>query len=136
MKEQFTLTRRERDCVVAIRENGSTEFPIRLSEIAKIMGLKPPTVIEILKRLEYKGLVTREKGMVVLTDSGKESYNYIVNCHRILETLFVESGIDLEEACKEVSAFDYMIGSGSAMKLSTFVGRPKACPHGKPIIYG
>ena len=43
MKEQFTLTRRERDCVVAIRENGSNEFPIRLSEIAKIMALKPPT---------------------------------------------------------------------------------------------
>ena len=109
MKEQFTLTRRERDCVVAIRENGSNEFPIRLSEIAKIMALKPPTVIEILKRLESKGLITREKGMVVLTDSGKESYNFIVNCHRILETIFVDSGIDLEEACREVSAFDYMI---------------------------
>ena len=136
MKEQLTLTRRERDCVVAIRENGSNEFPIRLSEIAKIMALKPPTVIEILKRLESKGLITREKGMVVLTDSGKESYNFIVNCHRILETIFVDSGIDLEEACREVSAFDYMIDSDSAMKLSAFVGKPTACPHGKPIIYG
>ena len=28
------------------------------------------------------------------------------NC--ILETIFVDSGIDLEEACREVSAFDYM----------------------------
>jgi len=134
MKEAINLTRRERDCVVTIQENSSPDFPVRLSEIAKIMRLKPPTVIEILKRLEAKRLVSREKGMVVLTEAGKESYNFIVNCHRILETLFVDSGIDLEEACKEVSAFDYMIDSVSAKKLSAFVGNPKACPHGKPII--
>lgn len=136
MKEQFNLTRRERDCVITIHENASPDFPVRLSKIATIMQLKPPTVIEILKRLESKGLVNREKGMVVLTNSGKESYNFIVNCHRILETLFVDSGVELEEACKEISAFDYMVDSDSAMKLSTFVGTPKTCPHGKPIIYG
>ena len=135
MSKQFFPTRRERDCIVTIHENSSREFPIRLSEIAKIMGMKPPTVIEILKRLESKGLITREKGMVILTDAGKESYNFITNCHRILETIFVDSGIDLEEACREVSAFDYMINSESAMKLSNFVGKPTACPHGKPIIY-
>ena len=135
MSKQFFPTRRERDCIVTIHENSSREFPIRLSEIAKIMGMKPPTVIEILKRLELKGLITREKGMVILTDTGKESYNFITNCHRILETIFVDSGIDLEEACREVSAFDYMINSESAMKLSNFVGKPTACPHGKPIIY-
>jgi Mn-dependent DtxR family transcriptional regulator len=135
MTKQFFPTRRERDCMVTIHENSSREFPIRLSEIAKIMGMKPPTVIEILKRLESKGLITREKGMVILTDAGKESYNFITNCHRILETIFVDSGIDLEEACREVSAFDYMINSESAMKLSNFVGKPTACPHGKPIIY-
>ena len=135
MTKQFFPTRRERDCMVTIHENSSREFPIRLSEIAKIMGMKPPTVIEILKRLESKGLITREKGMVILTDAGKESYNFITNCHRILETIFVDSGIDLEEACREVSAFDYMINSESALKLSNFVGKPTACPHGKPIIY-
>ena len=97
MTKQFFPTRRERDCMVTIHENSSREFPIRLSEIAKIMGMKPPTVIEILKRLESKGLITREKGMVILTDAGKESYNFITNCHRILETIFVDSGIDLEE---------------------------------------
>jgi Mn-dependent DtxR family transcriptional regulator len=100
------------------------------------MDLKPPTVIEILKKLEVKGFVSREKGMVVLTPSGKQRYNFIVNCHRILETIFFDSGVDLDEACREVSAFDYMIDSDSAMKLSKFVGKPSSCPHGKPILYG
>ena len=135
MTKQFFPTRRERDCIVTIHENSSREFPIRLSEIAKTMRMKPPSVIEILKRLELKGLITREKGMVILTDAGNESYNYITNCHRILETIFVDSGIALDEACREVSAFDYMINSESAMKLSNLVGNPSACPHGKPIIY-
>jgi len=134
MNKASNLTQRERDCVIAIQNNTSGDFPVRLSEIARKMDLKPPTVIEILKRLEIKGLVNRVKGMVILTDAGKESYRSVVNCHRILETLFVDSGIELEEACREVSAFDYMIDSGSALKLSNFVGNPKACPHGKPII--
>ena len=64
------LTRRERDCVLAIKESSSPEFPIRLSQLARKMKLKPPTVIEILKRLEAKGLLKRESGMIVLTDSG------------------------------------------------------------------
>jgi DtxR family Mn-dependent transcriptional regulator len=133
MIEQLMLTRRERDCVLAIKESSSPEFPIRLSQLARKMKLKPPTVIEILKRLEAKGLLKRESGMIVLTDSGLSYYSYLLNCHRILETIFVDSGIDIEKACKEVSSFDFMLDKDSLLKLSNFVGKPKACPHGKPI---
>jgi DtxR family Mn-dependent transcriptional regulator len=127
------LTRRERDCILAIRDSSSSEFPIRLSQLAQNIKLKPPTVIEILKRLETKGLLKRESGMIVLTDTGNSYYNYLINCHRILETIFVDSGIDIDKACKEVSSFDYMLDKESLVKLSNFVGKPKACPHGKPI---
>ncbi|MGC8515103.1 MAG: metal-dependent transcriptional regulator [Thermoplasmata archaeon] len=129
---QLKLTRRERDCILAIKES-SSEFPIRLSQLAQKIELKPPTVIEILRRLEAKGLLKRESGMIVLTNLGMSYYNYLVNCHRILETIFVDSGIDIEKACKEVSSFDFMLDKDSLVKLSNFVGKPKACPHGKPI---
>lgn len=133
MIKQLMLTRRERDCILAMKESSTSEFPIRLSQLALKMNLKPPTVIEILKRLEAKGLLKREGGMIILTDSGSSYYNYLVNCHRILETIFVESGIDIEKACKEVSSFDFMLDKESLAKLSNFAGKPKACPHGKPI---
>jgi DtxR family Mn-dependent transcriptional regulator len=130
---QLKLTRRERDCILAIKESSTPEFPTRLSQLAQRIELKPPTVIEILKRLEAKGLLKRESGMIVLTDSGISYYNYLVNCHRILETMFVDSGIDIDKACKEVSSFDFMLDKDSLIKLSNFLGKPKACPHGKPI---
>lgn len=135
MLKHLTLTKRERDCILAINEDSSIEFPIRLSQLSKKMKLKPPTVIEILKRLETKGLLKRDSGMIKLTDLGMTYYNNLVNCHRILETIFVHSGIDLDKACKEVSSFDFMLDDDSLSKLSSFVGKPKACPHGKPITY-
>lgn len=133
MNKETNITHRERDCVVTIHDHATGGFPLRLSQIAKAMQLRPPTVIEILKRLELKGYVNRAKGMVILTVAGNKLYSSVVNSHRILETMFVYSGIDLEVACKEVSTFDYMIDSASVKKLSAFVGNPKECPHGRPI---
>lgn len=129
------LTKRERDMMFAVNTHTSSQFPARLSEIAKKVHLKPPTVIEILRRLERKGLIIREKGMIRLTDIGKKKCDSLVRSHRILEALFVESGVDIQEACSEVSSFDYLVQTDAAEKISKLIGRPEKCPHGYPIKY-
>lgn len=130
------LTKRERDLMFAVNAYSSSQFPARLSEIAKMVHLKAPTVIEILRRLELKGLIVREKGMIRLTDTGKRKCDSLVSCHRILEALFVESGVDVQEACSEVSGFDYLVQKDAAEKISKLIGKPEKCPHGQPIKYG
>jgi DtxR family Mn-dependent transcriptional regulator len=127
------ITKRERDCIMCIQEGGKNGFPVRLIDIASMLHLKSPTVIAVLNRLKNKGFVRKEKGMVVLTDKGKEEYRQIANSHRILETLFYDAGVSLEDACKEISNYDYMINPEELKKLSKFIGNPTKCPHGKPI---
>jgi DtxR family Mn-dependent transcriptional regulator len=127
------ITKRERDCIMCIQEGGKDGFPTRLIDIASMLHLKSPTVIAVLDRLKEKGFIRKEKGMVVLTDRGREEYRQIANNHRILETLFYDAGVSLEDACKEISNYDYMMDPKELKKLSKFIGSPTKCPHGKPI---
>lgn len=95
------ITPKEEDCLEAIY-NGNN----RVKSIAKELGVKAPTVIEMLERMEKKGLVKHKKyGPVELTEAGREIAEQIVRRHNILENFFSEilgldENISREEACK------------------------------------
>jgi len=126
------LTRRERDCLIAIGEN-SAHFPIRLVELSRLMKIKPPSAIEILKKLEKYRYVYRKEGMILLTEDGTEEYHSLLTSHRLFETLFVRMGIDESKACETVSNFDFMMEENTVKDIMVGMGMPKLCPHGKPI---
>ncbi len=126
------LTRRERDCLIAIGDN-STNFPLRLVELSRLMKIKPPSAIELLKKLEKYNYVYRKDGMIMLTGDGTEEYHGLLTSHRLFETLFVRMGIDEERACEAVSSFDFMMEKRTVNELMVGMGMPRICPHGKPI---
>ncbi len=128
------VTKKERDCLIVLSRLQEGDFPARLSEISRNMGIKAPTALNLIERLEEKGLVERKKGMVILTGEGSETVTALLYVHRIMETLFVTSGIPTENACEEVEKFDYLIPVSSASKLSRSIGNPKKCPHGEVIV--
>jgi DtxR family Mn-dependent transcriptional regulator len=128
------LTRKERDCILYIRKGSKDDFPVRVSDIAKTMNVKPPTIEELLNRMEEKALIKRKHGMITLTKSGNRMYNDIILTHRVLEIFFVECGVKLTNACEEISNFDYLINIDTARMILTKLGNPKTCPHGDPIL--
>jgi len=132
--ENNNLTKRERDCIITVGERRNQSFPTRVSFIAKSLGMKMPTVEEIVKRLVKKGLVQKEAGMVILTAKGNQCYEEIMMKHRAMETFLFECGVDADDACKEVSKFDYLIGKKSVYKIMEKIGKPERCPHGFKII--
>lgn len=127
------VTKKERDCLIVLSRLQEGDFPARLSEISRDMGIKAPTALNLIERLEEKLLVEKKKGMVLLTPEGQEMVSELLFVHRIMETLFVTSGVSTENACEEVEKFDYLIPLSSATKLSKSLGNPKKCPHGELI---
>ena len=127
------VTRKERDCLITVRQNSSRQFPIRLCEIARLMGVKPPSSLEIVGRLEGKGLVKSRNGMVKLTAQGQRECDRIILNHRVFESLFVQSGIPVEDACRETGGFDYFLDRGTVEAVLQKIGNPEVCPHGRPI---
>ncbi|MGC8652215.1 MAG: metal-dependent transcriptional regulator [Candidatus Micrarchaeia archaeon] len=127
------LTRKEREYLVAISEFYSS-FPPRLIDIAKKVHVKPPTAYNLIKRLSVKGLVNEHKGIIVVTSKGKNAYSGLIMAHRCVETLFSRAGMKKDHACKEAQKIDYMLTREDAKLLLKFLGNPKNCPHGRPIV--
>lgn len=108
-------------------------FPLRLHEIATNLGIKPPTALNLIKRLKAKEYVESRDGMVILTELGNSVAGEILMVHRTFESLFCQSGISESNACREASEIDFLIPENNAMKVLKRIDSPKVCPHGKPI---
>ena len=129
-----SLTKKERDCIISIVETQKGDFPVRLSDIAKSMKIKSPTALDLIKRLEAKNLVERDRGMIALTGSGENTYEDLMLVHRVMEFLLTESGVQPDDACNDVKNYDYLMNIEFARKILKRIGNPKECPHGKPIV--
>lgn len=114
---------------------GKEDDRIKTGQIAKELGLKPPTVTEVLPKLEEEGLLEYiPYHGVRLKDKGKEMGKNIVRTHRVLE-VFLKRYFDLEDdilhekACQMEHIFDEKMINEMCRRL----GVPEECPHGNDI---
>ncbi len=128
------VTKRERDCLVYLKEEADSEFPMRLHQVADSLNVKPPTALNIVKRLRMKGYVESRDGMVVLTPIGDELAKKILLVHRTFESLFCQSGVPKKDACQDAGDIDFLIPPESARLVLKRIDNPRSCPHGKPIV--
>jgi DtxR family Mn-dependent transcriptional regulator len=127
------LTKKERDCLITIGVHEVDEFPLRLIDLSDMLNVKPPTTLNLIKRLEGKKLVLHVKGMIHLTNKGKSFYHEIEENHRILETLMVTYGMDIDRACLISEQIDYLVDHDSIDTMFLKLGKPGKCPHGRTI---
>jgi DtxR family Mn-dependent transcriptional regulator len=94
-----------------------------------------PTAIEILDRLEQKGLVMREPWKVPkLSKRGIALAGFIMHQHRIVELYFSRVlGLNSEKSCVEASKVDYLLDKTVIQKMCKALNRPSHCLHGYPI---
>lgn len=94
----------------------------RIKDVARELGVKPPTVVEMMRKLDAKGLVVYEKyGGVTLTDHGRDTAEVIVNRHetfrRFLEILLVPEDI----ASNDAHILEHELHPETIMQFSRFV---------------
>lgn len=108
--------------------------PPKVIEIAGRLKIAPPSVVEMLDKLEERGLVKyrgNKKG-VSFTKKGGETARRVVRNHRLAELLLTDIlnvGMDEKAAC----GIEHHISEDIAEAVNRILGNPKTCPHGKPI---
>lgn len=118
------------EAIYKIAEDGTA----RPTQIAESIGVSGPTVTATLRRLEARGLVTREGTGVVLTVEGRAGALDIIRRHRIAETFLVNIlGLDWDEAHDEACTWEHALSPRVLAALEVFLDNPAACPHGHPI---
>jgi DtxR family transcriptional regulator, Mn-dependent transcriptional regulator len=110
-----------------------------LDRLEDLRGATEVTVLDAaLSELERRGLARVASGRVSLTSEGRELARRQVRRHRLAEVLFTtvlevrdENAVD-RTAC----VMEHVLGAGLADAICSFLGHPRACPHGKPIPAG
>ncbi len=132
---KIELTKKERDCLLAAyREEESEGVPPRLVDLARALGVRPPTALELVRRLESKGLVERRRGLISLSERGREVAKGVISVHRAVESLLFNCGLGADDACRTASMFDFVLDPSLVPRLLELLGNPSTCPHGHPIM--
>lgn len=110
-------------------------LPITGANIAKAMQLSPPTVHEMIKRLEKDGYVTRSADKILhLTEEGRAEAEQITRRHRMIERFLTDVlGIPWDEVHEEAERLEHAMSPVLEERMRAAIGAAKTCPHGHPI---
>ena len=136
MSETATVAEREYlESLFWLYEAG---LPMTGANVARAMQLSPPTVHEMVGRLERDGYITRGTDKAIsFTDSGREHAEDIVRRHRLVERLLTDVlGIPWDEVHEEAERLEHAMSPVLEARMLAAVGDATTCPHGHPINVG
>jgi DtxR family Mn-dependent transcriptional regulator len=110
-------------------------LPITGANIARAMHLSPPTVHEMLGRLEQDGYVVRadDKSLEFSAD-GRRHAEAIVRRHRLIERFLTDVvGVAWDDVHEEAEKLEHATSPVFEQWMVSAIGDAKTCPHGHPI---
>ena len=113
-------------------------LPLTGANTARAMQLSPPTVHEMIGRLERDGYVTRGADKALgFTENGREHAEGIVRRHRLIERFLTDIlGIPWDEVHEEAERLEHAMSPTLEERMLAAIGDAKTCPHGHPIAAG
>jgi DtxR family transcriptional regulator, Mn-dependent transcriptional regulator len=108
------------------------------ANIARAMQLSPPTVHEMIGRLEGDGYVQRANDKsLTFTERGRGEAAAIVRRHRLIERFLTDVlGIPWDEVHEEAERLEHAMSPVLEERMLAAIGDAKTCPHGHPIVEG
>jgi DtxR family Mn-dependent transcriptional regulator len=113
-------------------------LPMTGANVARAMQLSPPTVHEMVGRLERDGYITRDRERAIaFTPSGAEHAEGIVRRHRLIERFLTDIlGVPWDEVHEEAERLEHAMSPVLEQRMLAAIGEAKTCPHGHPIVAG
>jgi DtxR family Mn-dependent transcriptional regulator len=123
------------DYLKAIHRLGGADGVVLPIKISDLLGVKPPSVTGMLKRLAEAGWITYTPGTGArLTDSGLAEARGVIRRHRLVELFLTRVlGLDWSEVDAEAEALEHAISPRLEQALADYLGEPGEDPHGHLI---
>jgi len=115
-----------------IKERGGD---VKISTIAKMLNVRQPSVVQMLKKLNEKNLVNYNKAGVFLTDEGENVGASMMRNSRLLEVL-MDSALKVEIDEEMVCGIEHHMNKQFTDALCTMLNHPRKCPHTHDIPRG
>ncbi len=115
-----------------IKEKGGD---VKISTIAKMLNVRQPSVVQMLKKLNEKNLVNYNKAGVFLTEEGERVGASMMRNSRLLEVL-MDSALKVEIDEEMVCGIEHHMNKQFTDALCTMLKHPRKCPHDHEIPMG
>lgn len=115
-----------------IKERGDD---VKISSIAKMLNVRQPSVVQMLKKLNEQNLVNYNKAGVTLTEEGEMIGAKMMRNSRLLEVL-MDSALRVEIDEEMVCGIEHHMNKQFTDALCTMLKHPRECPHGYAIPMG
>jgi DtxR family Mn-dependent transcriptional regulator len=115
-----------------IKEAGN---PVKISTIAKMLNVRQPSVVQMLKKLNESKLVNYNKSGVSLTKNGEDIGSNMMRNSRLLEVL-MDSALKVDIDEEMVCGIEHHMNAQFTDALCTMLKHPRKCPHNHDIPRG
>jgi len=115
-----------------IKERGED---VKISTIAKMLNIRQPSVVQMLKKLNLKNLVNYNKAGVKLTEEGERIGASMMRNSRLLEVL-MDSALKVEIDEEMVCGIEHHMNKQFTDALCIMLKHPRKCPHDHEIPMG
>jgi DtxR family Mn-dependent transcriptional regulator len=109
--------------------------PVKISVIAKMLNVRQPSVVQMLKKLNERELVEYNKAGVFLTETGEKIGSSMMRNSRLLEVL-MDSALKVEVDEEMVCGIEHHMNIQFTDALCTMLNHPRKCPHDHDIPMG
>ena len=109
--------------------------PVKISTIAKMLNVRQPSVVQMLKKLNGLSLVHYSKAEVKLSEEGEKIGSSMMRNSRLLEVLMI-SALKVEIDEEMVCGIEHHMNKQFTDALCTMLKHPRKCPHGNDIPLG
>jgi len=112
------------------------EAPARVASISRLLRVKPPSVVGMLRKLDGRGLVryTSRQG-IRLTSKGRRSAERLIRNCRLVE-VFMKNALNMPVDEKVACDIEHRLTEEFTDGLCRILRHPRICPHGHPIPTG
>ncbi len=111
------------------------EEDVKISTIAKMLNVRQPSVVQMLKKLNIKNLVNYNKAGVKLTEEGQAVGASMMRNSRLLEVL-METALKVKIDEEMVCGIEHHMKKEFTDALCTMLKHPRKCPHDREIPMG
>ena len=102
--------------------------PVKISSIAKMLSVRQPSVVQMLKKLNVQNLVNYSKAGVKLTEEGEKVGTTMMRNSRLMEVL-MKNALKVEINEEMVCGIEHHMNKQFTNALCTMLKHPRKCPH-------
>jgi len=124
MGRRWVLSKRAEDYLRAILEVARGKGYARVKDVADVLNVKPPSVVEMLRKLDALGLVEyRRRDGIVLTEEGTKIAEVIKDRHDAVVALLRMIGVAENVIEEEAHVMEHELRPETILLIKRFVTR-------------